>query len=147
MAEGRVRGRASLGNWLLLLSIFLVACHGRDSASRPAAQTTDEIILITIDTWRADAVGFAGNTRVKTPFLDSLAARGTVFSNAHAHNVVTLPSHVNILTGLYPYQQGVGENAGFRPRCENRDAFRNTAARGGVDDGCLRRRRSTRAMA
>jgi len=39
--------------------------------------------------------------------------RGIVFSNAHAHNVVTLPSHVNILTGLYPWQHGVRDNAGF----------------------------------
>ena len=61
-----------------------------------------DVILVTIDTLRADALGFRGNTRVRTPFLDSLAARGMVFTNAHAHNVVTLPSHANILTGLYP---------------------------------------------
>lgn len=73
-----------------------------------------DIILITIDTLRADALGFAGNGGVKTPFLDALAARGIVFTNAHAHNVITLPSHVNILTGLYPFQHGVRENAGFR---------------------------------
>jgi arylsulfatase A-like enzyme/Flp pilus assembly protein TadD len=73
-----------------------------------------DVILITIDTLRADALGFAGNTGVKTPFLDSLAARGIVFTNAHAHNVVTLPSHANILTGLYPYQHGIRDNAGFR---------------------------------
>lgn len=72
------------------------------------------VILITIDTLRADAIGFAGNTKVQTPFLDSLAARGVVFTNAHAHNVVTLPSHTNILTGLYPFQHGVRENAGFK---------------------------------
>ncbi|MEA2489939.1 MAG: choline-sulfatase [Acidobacteriota bacterium] len=72
-----------------------------------------DIILVTIDTLRADAPGFAGNTRVKTPFLDKLAARGTVFTHAHAHNVVTLPSHTNILTGLYPWQHGVRDNAGF----------------------------------
>jgi len=72
-----------------------------------------DVILITIDTLRADSVGYAGNTHVKTPFLDSLAARGVAFSNAHAHNVVTLPSHVNILTGLYPWQHGVRDNAGF----------------------------------
>ncbi|HEX2831488.1 MAG TPA: sulfatase-like hydrolase/transferase [Thermoanaerobaculia bacterium] len=72
-----------------------------------------DIILITIDTLRADSLGFAGNTRVRTPYLDSLAARGTVFTNAHAHNVVTLPSHTNILTGLYPYQHGIRDNAGF----------------------------------
>ena len=72
-----------------------------------------DVILITIDTLRADALGFAGNKRVSTPYLDSLAARGTVFTNAHAHNVVTLPSHTNILTGLYPYQHGIRDNAGF----------------------------------
>ena len=72
-----------------------------------------DIILITIDTTRADALGYAGNNRVKTPFIDALAERGLVFTNAHAHNVVTLPSHVNILTGLYAYQHGVHDNAGF----------------------------------
>ncbi|HEV7242580.1 MAG TPA: sulfatase-like hydrolase/transferase [Thermoanaerobaculia bacterium] len=72
-----------------------------------------DVILVTIDTWRADAAGFAGNANVETPFLDSLASRGVVFSNAHAQNVVTLPSHANILTGLNPYQHGVRENAGY----------------------------------
>jgi arylsulfatase A-like enzyme/tetratricopeptide (TPR) repeat protein len=73
-----------------------------------------DIILVTIDTLRADSVGYAGNTRVRTPFLDSLAGRGLEFTNAHAHNVITLPSHTNILTGLYPFQHGVRENAGFK---------------------------------
>lgn len=71
------------------------------------------IILITIDTTRADVLGYTGNTRIKTPFIDALAGRGITFTNAHAHNVVTLPSHVNILTGLYAYQHGVHDNAGF----------------------------------
>ena len=72
-----------------------------------------DIVLVTIDTWRADAAGFAGNGSVKTPFLDQLVGRGVVFTNAHAHNVITLPSHANILTGLNPYQHGVRENAGY----------------------------------
>jgi arylsulfatase A-like enzyme/Flp pilus assembly protein TadD len=97
---------------LALLLIFLAACTGRET---PATndQPAGDIILVTIDTWRADAAGFAGNTGVKTPFLDSLAGKGIVFTNAHAHNVITLPSHANILTGLNPYQHGVRENAGF----------------------------------
>ncbi|HXG57524.1 MAG TPA: sulfatase-like hydrolase/transferase [Thermoanaerobaculia bacterium] len=94
----------------LLVAAVLAACR----SERPAARVeASDIILVTIDTLRADSVGFAGNARVKTPFLDSLAARGIVFANAHAHNVVTLPSHVNILTGLLPYQHGVRDNAGF----------------------------------
>ena len=94
------------------IAVLTWACGGeRPSTSR---RVPTDIILITIDTLRADSVGFAGNARVKTPFLDSLAARGVVFRNAHAHNVITLPSHVNILTGLYPFQHGVRENAGFK---------------------------------
>lgn len=95
-----------------MLLLALLGCH------RPESRTTtakpDDIILITIDTLRADSVGFAGNARVKTPFLDRIASEGIVFTNAHAHNVVTLPSHTNILTGLYPYQHGVRDNAGFK---------------------------------
>ena len=94
------------------IALLMFACS-RERAARSKSIPTD-IILITIDTLRADSVGFAGNPRVKTPFLDSLAARGIVFRNAHAHNVITLPSHVNILTGLYPFQHGVRENAGFK---------------------------------
>ncbi|MFP5285976.1 MAG: sulfatase-like hydrolase/transferase [Thermoanaerobaculia bacterium] len=82
------------------------------SAAAPARPP--DVVLITIDTLRADSLGFAGNARVQTPALDRLAAQGRVFANAHAHNVVTLPSHANILTGLHPYQHGVRENSGFR---------------------------------
>ena len=85
------------------------------------------------DSLRADSVGFAGNTRVKTPYLDRLASEGIVFANAHAHNVVTLPSHVNILTGLYPYQHGVRDNAGFK--LDNSRASTKGACMGGPSSG------------
>ena len=88
---------------------------GRAPASRATTSTArPDVILVTIDTLRADAVGFGGNRSGTTPLLDRFAAGGRVFTNAHAHNVVTLPSHTNILTGLYPYQHGVRENTGFR---------------------------------
>ena len=110
----RIRSSTFRSSHVLLPLLLLMACTGRESAEAPAsAAPAGDIVLITIDTWRADAAGFAGNTRVQTPFLDSLAARGIVFTNAHAHNVITLPSHANILTGLNPYQHGVRENAGF----------------------------------
>ncbi len=92
--------------------VAIVAIAGAIAWQRHRRGAPD-VILITIDTLRADSLGFAGNTRVKTPYLDSLAARGIVYTNAHAHNVVTLPSHTNILTGLYPYQHGLRDNAGF----------------------------------
>jgi arylsulfatase A-like enzyme/tetratricopeptide (TPR) repeat protein len=88
------------------------------AAAPPAPAPSRDIVLITIDTLRADAPGFSGNQpgnqRSQTPVLDRLAAQGRVFANAHAHNVVTLPSHTNILTGLYPFQHGVRDNTGFR---------------------------------
>ncbi|HEX9304251.1 MAG TPA: sulfatase-like hydrolase/transferase [Thermoanaerobaculia bacterium] len=87
----------------------------RKTPERPLpAVSNPDVVLITIDTLRYDALGFTGNARVATPNLDRVAREGIVFSNAHAHNVMTLPSHVNILTGLYPYQHGVRNNQGFR---------------------------------
>jgi arylsulfatase A-like enzyme/Flp pilus assembly protein TadD len=75
------------------------------AAAPPAAKAPSrDIVLITIDTLRADAPGFAGNKRSQTPVLDRLAAQGRVFTNAHT----------NILTGLYPFQHGVRDNSGFR---------------------------------
>jgi len=82
---------------------------GAEAGPRPV-----DVVLITIDTLRADALGFYGNTKVQTPVLDGLAREGLVFDAAHASNVITLPSHTNILTGLYAYQHGVRENSGFR---------------------------------
>src|SRR5262245_27889237 len=55
------------------------------------------VLLITIDTLRADALGAYGNTRAATPVVDRLAHGGLRFDDARAHNVVTLPSHANIL--------------------------------------------------
>ncbi|HKO54872.1 MAG TPA: sulfatase-like hydrolase/transferase, partial [Thermoanaerobaculia bacterium] len=95
----------------LLLLVLLAACREKPVAQRFTNEP--DIILVTIDTWRADSAGFSGNRRVRTPFLDRVASEGVVFENAHAHNVITLPSHVNILTGLYPFQHGVRENAGY----------------------------------
>lgn len=66
------------------------------SAARP------NIILITLDTTRADRVGFLGSKRGLTPNLDQLARHGMVFSRAYAHVPLTTASHATILTGTYP---------------------------------------------
>ena len=73
-----------------------------------------DVLLITIDTLRADALGCYGNASVATPWIDRLAAAGVRFERAHAQNVVTLPSHANILSGRYPIDHGVHDNSGFR---------------------------------
>jgi arylsulfatase A-like enzyme/Tfp pilus assembly protein PilF len=98
---------------LLLAAAGTAGCGPGDSGKPAPSREGADVLLVTIDTLRADAVGFGGNRRVETPVLDRLAAGGQVFPHAHAHNVVTLPSHTNILTGLYPYQHGVRDNSGF----------------------------------
>jgi choline-sulfatase len=72
------------------------------------------VLLVTIDTLRADALGSYGKEHARTPTLDRLAAGGVRFERCHAQNVVTLPSHANILSGRYPFDHGVRDNAGFR---------------------------------
>ncbi len=79
----------------------------------PAPGFARDVVLITIDTLRADAPGFAGNPQAETPHLDRLAAAGWVFERAHAHSVMTLPSHASLLAGRLPYEHGVRDNAGF----------------------------------
>ena len=71
------------------------------------------VLLVTIDTLRADALGAYGGP-ASTPALDRLAAEGVRFDFAHAHAVLTLPSHASILTGEYPHRHGVRENSGYR---------------------------------
>ena len=93
---------------VLAAAALLAGCR------RSAVDRGRDVVLVTIDTLRADAPGFAGDAKVATPGLDRIAREGRVYTAAHAQNVVTLPSHVNILTGLYPYQHGVRDNDGFR---------------------------------
>ncbi len=96
--------------------LVIVAAAALSSCRRPTVQRDGglNVLLITIDTLRADAVGAYGNRQVETPWLDRLSAGGVRFSRALAHNVVTLPSHANILSGRYPFTHGVRENSGFR---------------------------------
>ena len=72
------------------------------------------ILLVSVDTLRADALGVYGRAGAATPWIDRLAAEGVRFETAHAHNVVTLPSHANLLSGRYPLRHGVRDNTGFR---------------------------------
>jgi len=71
------------------------------------------VLLVTIDTLRADRVGAYGARDVATPTLDALAARGVLFERAMAAVPLTLPSHASLLTGQYPATHGVRHNAVF----------------------------------
>lgn len=68
------------------------------------------VILITLDTTRADYLGCYGNPNVRTPNLDALARRGVLFEQAATASPLTLPAHCTILTGMYPTYHGVRVN-------------------------------------
>ncbi len=71
------------------------------------------VLLLTVDTLRADRVGAYGARNVRTPALDALAARGLLFEEALASAPLTLPSHSTILSGLEPPRHGVRDNGTY----------------------------------
>jgi arylsulfatase A-like enzyme/tetratricopeptide (TPR) repeat protein len=83
------------------------------TAPTPVASGPD-VLLVTIDTLRADRVGAYGDPLASTPHLDGLAAQGALFREAIATAPLTLPSHASMLTGLYPAGHGLRDNGGFR---------------------------------
>jgi len=93
---------AAAGAVALCAAVLLGACSdGKERIN---------IVLITLDTLRADHLGCYGNEKVQTPNIDRLAAEGVLFEKAFASVSTTLPSHSTILTGLYPHQHGVRDN-------------------------------------
>ena len=96
---------------ILLLVLGLAGCDRGDDASPPRLQANaPSVLLITLDTTRADRVGCYGYANAQTPVLDALAESGVRFENAFCQVPLTLPSHVSLLTGTYPATNGVRIN-------------------------------------
>lgn len=95
---------------LALLPFLGLACARPPAAETTAAPEKPSILLVTLDTTRADAVQ-PENPRVETPNLAALATRGLRFTQAYSTVPSTLPAHASMLTGLYPAGHGVHENA------------------------------------
>ena len=76
------------------------------------------LLVITMDTTRADHVGCYGHPGVKTPNIDALARTGVLFAEAFTPSPSTLPGHASIMTGLYPYHHGARANGTFRLKPE-----------------------------
>ncbi len=105
--------RMTRGPLVLALAV-LFGCGG----VRP--RQGQNLLVITIDTLRADRVGAYGYREARTPHLDRLAAQGVVFEEAIAQVPVTLPSHASLFTGLVPPTHGVRDNTYFRLDSEAR---------------------------
>ncbi|MBN1456658.1 MAG: sulfatase-like hydrolase/transferase [Sedimentisphaerales bacterium] len=113
----RFGGKTVFIAWLLTAILFVVSAsyhYNRYTSSLiasddlPMINSKDKpnILLVTIDTLRADHVGCYGNKIVKTPTLDSLAKDGHLFENAFCQVPYTTPSHCSIMTSLYMSQHG-----------------------------------------
>ena len=96
---------------LLLLPLALVL--GREVVRRRTAARPTSVLLVTLDTLRADALGSYGGRTGATPLMDRLAETGVRFAQASTVMPLTLPAHASLLTGTFPAFHGVRDNGGF----------------------------------
>src|SRR4051812_34400816 len=101
----------SVAVFALASLVLAVGCRAPSSRSSPPDRPN--VLLVTIDTLRADHVGCYGYTNASTPTIDALAKRGVRFETAVAHVPLTGPSHASILTGQIPLGHGFRNNSGF----------------------------------
>jgi len=113
--------RAGLVWWVIgaaatlgCLIYFFVIGPGKSKIKSPDASAFN-ILLITLDTTRADRLGCYGYPQAKTPYLDGLAKEGIRFARVYCPAPVTLPSHISIFSGLYPVTHGVRNNGHHLP--------------------------------
>ena len=106
MNKMRFHGRFILLFPLLLTLLVCVTC--RFGASRR------NVLLITVDTLRADRLRCYGSKTVKTPGMDALAAQGVLFEETVTPVPLTLPAHASILTGFYPVEHGARDNGYYK---------------------------------
>jgi arylsulfatase A-like enzyme/Flp pilus assembly protein TadD len=93
------------------VAVIAVGC-GSQTPTTPAEPPADaaSVVLVTIDTLRADRVGAYGWRAARTPAIDTLAAAGSRFERAYAAAPITLTSHATLLTGVYPPRHGARHN-------------------------------------
>jgi len=104
-----VPGRGLIRRSLPAVLFGLAACGGT-----PSAVERPDILLVTIDTLRADRVGAYGHAAARTPTLDGLAAGGTRYVTCQSVAPITLVSHASMLTGRWPTGHGVRNNGSYR---------------------------------
>src|SRR5262245_22554501 len=112
LALGDFAPRAGRRRFALILLTFAVGCGSHGSESSVAAPSSrPNVLLVTIDTLRADHVGSYGYHDASTQTIDALARRGVRFETAVAHAPLTGPSHASILTGQTPLGHGFRNNS------------------------------------
>ncbi len=108
-----VRGRIAPGFMAIAALLAFGGCN-RIEVRPDRGAPPPNVLLVTIDTLRADHVGAYGASFAETPSLDRLASEGTRFTRAIASSPLTLPSHSALLTGSHPHELGVRHNGMYR---------------------------------
>ncbi|HTQ80097.1 MAG TPA: sulfatase-like hydrolase/transferase [Thermoanaerobaculia bacterium] len=106
-------GRPVLAVWLVLTlaaALLAVGCRGQVNANAAGVAAPANLLLVTLDTVRADHVGAYGDRTAETPALDRLAAEGMRFAAASSPVPLTLPAHSSLLSGLLPPHHGLRNN-------------------------------------
>ncbi|HYX22991.1 MAG TPA: sulfatase-like hydrolase/transferase [Thermoanaerobaculia bacterium] len=111
-SKGRPNRRARICWGLLVL--LLTACRGASHSGSADVPKGTPVVLISIDTLRADHVPAYGYKGVETPALDALRRDGILFERAYSTTPLTLPSHSTLLTGVLPAVHGVRDNVGYK---------------------------------
>jgi choline-sulfatase len=106
------RLRRSLLAALLIAPLGAQGCSGHEG--RPSSFAGAPLVIVSIDTLRADHLPAYGYDKVATPNIDALRRDGVLYSNAYSQAPLTLPSHLSLLTGLVPPEHGVRDNLGYR---------------------------------
>src|SRR5688572_24674326 len=88
--------------------------------ARASAPLSGPIIVISIDTLRADHLPAYGYKNVRTPAIDALARDGVVFERAYSHAPLSLPAHASLLSGRLPFETGVRDDDGFAVKAGER---------------------------
>jgi len=103
----------SLRGTIIAAALLATAC-GRDTSPGPGRFPGAPVILITVDTLRADHLPAYGYRQVETPNIDGLRRDSVLFERVYSHCPMTLPSHVSMFTGSLPPENGVRNNIGYR---------------------------------
>jgi arylsulfatase A-like enzyme/Flp pilus assembly protein TadD len=108
MKKDKIMFGRCFGILVLVLALFIGGwLFMQCSAKKTGIQ---HVVLISIDTCRADHLSCCGFNRPTTPHIDEIAAKGTLFENAISPAPVTLPAHISMLTGITPLSHGVHDN-------------------------------------
>jgi choline-sulfatase len=104
---GARTSKIAIAAWLL------ISLPRSATTQNPAPQTP--VILISVDTLRADHLSAYGYRKLQTPNIDSYAQQGTIFTEVSSQIPLTLPSHTSLFTSTYPFKNGIEENAELVP--------------------------------